>query len=133
MDDGSCIVNHKGFTLIEVIIFIVVAGIILPVILVPFATSVKESLTPEKVAKATYLAQYKMEELTKNKYDSVKLETQSSDIPGFSNYRWLWDVTEEVDDKFVKYKRILVRVSHPDIGEIKLETWVTKRPADEQI
>jgi len=127
----------KGFTLIEIIIFIVIAGIILPVILVPFATSVKESLTPEKVAKATYLAQYKIEALTKNKYDSVTTETQPyTDITGFSNYQWLWDVIW-IDDTLnssagdVGYKRILVRVKDPDNREIELQTVVTRRPADE--
>ena len=133
----SSIVNHKGFTLIEIIIFIVIAGIILPVILVPFATSVKESLTPEKIAKATYLAQYKMEELTKNKYDSVTTETQPyTDITGFSNYQWLWDVAW-IDDTLnssasdVGYKLILVKVKDPDNSEIELQTMITRRPADE--
>lgn len=127
----------KGFTLIEIIIFIVVAGIILPVILVPFATSVKESLTPEKLAKAAYLAQYKIEELTKNKYDSIQTESQPyADITGFSNYQWLWDVTW-IDDTLnssasdVGYKLILVKVKDPDDREIKLQTVVTRRPADE--
>lgn len=133
----SSIVNPKGFTLIEIIIFIVVAGIILPVILVPFATSVKESLTPEKVAKASYLAQQKMEELTKNAYDSVQTETQPyTAITGFPNYQWLWDVTW-IDDTLnsspsdVGYKLILVRVQDTDNREIELETVVTRRPGDE--
>ena len=131
----------KGFTLIEVIIFIVVTGIILPVIMVPFATSVKESLTPEKVAKATYLAQYKMEELTKNAYDLVIVTTEEDpsytydDIPGFSNYQWRW-VISWVDETLADsadegYKRILVRVKDPDGREIELQTVVTRRPADE--
>ena len=146
MDDGSCIVNHKGFTLIEIIIFIVIAGIILPVILAPFATSIKESLTPEKVAKATCLAQYKMEEFTKYTYDNIKINpisltsyTQVDPID-FPNYWWQWQISY-VDEKLenpqyvtdTKYKLILVRVKDPDGREIELLTVVTKRPADEQI
>ena len=41
--------NKKGFTLIEIIILIVMAGILLPVIIVPFVTGVKGSGKPEMV------------------------------------------------------------------------------------
>jgi len=140
----SSIINRDGFTLIEIIIFIVIVGIILPVILVPFTTSIKESLTPEKVAKATCLAQYKMEELTKNKYDLVIVTTEEdpsytyNDITGFSNYQWRWEIsyvngnlvpTDPPAD--VGYKLILVRVQDSDGREIELQTVVTRRPADE--
>ncbi len=126
----------KGFTLIETIIFIVIAGIILPVILVPFATSVKESLTPEKVAKATYLAQYKMEELTKNKYDLLATAPLTSyTSTEISGYQWQWQISyvdETLADSAgdVGYKLILVRVKDPDDREIDLQTVVTRRPGD---
>ena len=133
----SPIINNKGFTLIEIIIFIVVVGIIMPVILVPFATGVKENLTPEKIAKATFLAQYKMQELTKGIYSSIQTETQPyTNITGFSNYQWLWDVSW-IDETLsssasdVGYKLILVKVADPDNREIELQTVVTRRPADE--
>ena len=138
MDHKSSIVNHKGFTLIEIIIFIVIAGIILPVILVPFATSVKESLTPEKVAKATYLAQYKMEELTKNEYKLLAPATLTSYTSAvISGYWWQWRIScvnaALAASADVGYKLILVRVKDPDGREIELQTVVTRRPADEQI
>jgi prepilin-type N-terminal cleavage/methylation domain-containing protein len=132
----SSIINPKGFTLIEIIIFIVIVGIILPVILIPFSTGVKENLTSEKIAKATCLAQYKMEELTKNIYDSVQIETQSyTGITGFADYQWLWDVAW-IDDTLnssagdVGYKLILVRVKDPDNREIEMQVIVTRRPVD---
>ncbi len=56
---------HKGFTLIEIIILIVLAGILLPAIIVPFATGVKGSGKPEMVNKAMFLAHQKMEEFMK--------------------------------------------------------------------
>lgn len=131
--------NRTGFTLIEIIIFIVIAGIILPVILVPFATSLKESLTPEKVATATYLAQQRMESFTKNSYASPELAPApltsytSADISG---YQWQWQISyvnEDLADSAsdVGYKRILVRVADADNREIELQTVVTRRPADE--
>jgi len=135
MDDGSCIVNHKGFTLIEIIIFIVVAGIILPVILVPFATSIKESLTPEKVAKATYLAQYKMEGFMAT-YDSSTVTPLTDYTPtDIFGYNWQWQISYVDKDlenpQYVtdtKYKLILVKVKDPDGREIELQTVVTRRP-----
>ena len=132
----SPIINHKGFTLIEIIIFIVIAGIILPGILVPFATSLKESLTPEKVVKATYLAQYKMEELTKNNYDLLAPTPLTSyTSTEISGYQWQWQISC-VDAALaasadVGYKLILVRVQDPESREIELQTVVTLRPGDE--
>ena len=121
-----------------------VTGIILPVIMVPFATSVKESLTPEKVAKATYLAQYKMEELTKYTYgnsnlDPLQLTSYTQvDPTDFSNYQWQWDISyvdanldNPQNEEKTNYKLILVRVKDPDGREIGLQTVVTRRPADE--
>ncbi|NWF52067.1 MAG: prepilin-type N-terminal cleavage/methylation domain-containing protein, partial [Nitrospirae bacterium] len=60
--------RNRGFTLIEIIILIVIAGIILPVIVVPFITSVKESGKPEMVSTAMFLASQKMEEFMKYQY-----------------------------------------------------------------
>ena len=53
-------IGNKGFTLIEIIILIVMAGILLPAIIVPFATSVKGSRKPEMVTTAMYLAHQRM-------------------------------------------------------------------------
>ncbi len=36
-------VNHRGFTLIEILVVIVIAGILLPVIVVPFVTGIRRS------------------------------------------------------------------------------------------
>ena len=42
-------IGNKGFTLIEIIILIVMAGILLPAIIVPFVAGVKASGKPEMV------------------------------------------------------------------------------------
>ena len=57
--------KDKGFTLIEIIVLIVMAGIIIPVIVVPFATGIRGSKKPEMVTTAMYLAHHKMEEFMK--------------------------------------------------------------------
>lgn len=131
-------IKNRGFTLIEVIIFIVVAGVISSAIFIPLFTCLKESMTPERVATATYLAQQKMEEITKDSYNSVQTGSQVyTDIAGFPNYQWSWNVTlanqalsSSLTD--VGYKLILVRVKENTDNEVvELQTVVTERPADE--
>ena len=135
----SSIVNHEGFTLVEVIICIVVAGVITSAIFIPFLTSLKGSMTPEKVATATYLAQQRTEFFTKNSYDSGQLSPTpltsyiSAEISG---YQWQWQISYVDEDlanspSDVGYKLILVRVKDPDNEAVDLQTVVTKRPADE--
>ncbi len=64
-------VNHMtGFTLIEVIIFTVVAGVVASAIFIPFMTSLKGGMSPDYVITASYLAQAKIEELTKYEYSN---------------------------------------------------------------
>lgn len=133
----SSIVNPKGFTLVEVIIFIVVAGIVASTIFIPLMTGLKGSMFPEKVATATCLAQYKMEEFVA--YDSSPVtpltDYTSADISG---YQWQWNISY-VDgnlenpqyEEDTKYKLILVRIKDADNEVVELRTVVTRRPADE--
>jgi Tfp pilus assembly protein PilE len=52
----------KGFTLIEVIIFILLAAIIIPAVFISTSPFVKEALTPTNIVKARFLAEMKMED-----------------------------------------------------------------------
>lgn len=118
--------NNKGFTLIEIIILIVMAGILLPTIIVPFVTAVKGSGKPEMVNKAMYLGHGKMEEFMKFQYTNAALNpiafTVYADVDAvnFPDYQWQWEIYY-VDSDFsnpnlitdLKYKRILVRVKDP--------------------
>jgi prepilin-type N-terminal cleavage/methylation domain-containing protein len=119
--------SSRGFTLIEVIIFLVVAGVIASAVFIPFLTSLKRGMTPEKVTTASYLAQAKMEELTKYTYsdsnlDPLPLTTYVQahlDATYFHDYDWQWEikyVDESLSDSAcdVGYKQILVRVRDPD-------------------
>ena len=54
--------GERGFTLIEVIIFLVVAGIILPSIFIPFMTGLKDYKNPEIISTATFLGEEYSEE-----------------------------------------------------------------------
>jgi hypothetical protein len=61
--------NSKGFTLIELIIFIIIGAIILPASFVAFTAAIKHFSTPDYYVKARFFAEQKMEELTSNTYN----------------------------------------------------------------
>jgi len=130
--------DKKGFSLIEILILIVMAGILLPAIIVPFVTGVKGSGKPEMATTAMYLAHYKMEEFTKFKYckttelDPTALTFYAS-ITGFSGYQWQWSIYY-VDSNLANpvltpnsgYKRIIVRVKDPQGNEYEVYSVVTR-------
>jgi len=129
-------VYQKGFTLIEIIVLIVLVGIILPAIIVPFATGIKGSGKPEMVNKAMFLAQQKMEEFMKFNYSNPALNQialTSYSNTDFPNYQWQWSITY-VDSSFVSsvldvgYKMILVRVKDPENSTYELTSVVTNFP-----
>ena len=115
-------IGNKGFTLIEIIILIVMAGILLPAIIVPFATGVRKSGKPELVTTAMYLAHQRMEELMKYKYTNGALNPTVGFVAfptGVPNYSGENEIVYLADDLStpsgdVGYKRIIVRVTDPD-------------------
>ena len=128
--------NSRGFTLIEIIVLIVMAGILLPAIVVPFATGVKESRKPEMATTAIYLAHQKMEELMKFNYGNAALNPTA--LTAYANtdivtYQWQWEIVY-VDNQFntsgsdVGYKRILVRVKDPENDTYEIVSVVTRFP-----
>jgi len=135
--------NSKGFTLIEIIVLIVIAGIFLGAIAVPFATGIKGSKKPEMVTTAMYLAHYKMEEFMKYRYLNSALNpiamTLYADIPGFLGYQWQWEIYYVDSDFNVVgdgitatnhrgYKRIRVRVKDPMTDTYEIYSVVTFFP-----
>jgi len=136
-------VRSKGFTLIEIIILIVMAGILLPAIIVPFVSAVKGSGKPEMVNTAMYLGHQKMEEFMKFQYTDAALNptalTSYAAITGFSGYEWQWERLY-VDSNFNVvgdgiqavnhrgYKRILVRVKDPMNDTYEIYSVVTYFP-----
>jgi type II secretory pathway pseudopilin PulG len=130
------ILDHKGFTLIEIIILIVMAGILLPAIIVPFVTGVKGSGKPEMVTTAMYLAHQKMEEFMKYHYCNAALNptalTAYAAAP-IAGYDWQWEIMY-VDSNFANpdlvtdrgYIRILVRVRDPMLSIYEIYSVVTR-------
>jgi len=127
--------NKKGFTLIEIIVLIVMAGIIIPAIMVPFATGIRGSGKPEVVAKAMYFAHQRMEELMKYDYCNAALSVTGGFVAfttgGEPNYTGLNNIAY-VDDTFtasgsdVGYKMITVTVTDPQGSTYNVYSVVTK-------
>jgi type II secretory pathway pseudopilin PulG len=134
-------IGNKGFTLIEIIVLIVMAGILLPVIIVPFVTGVKSSGKPEMATKAMYLAHQRMEEFTKFQYTDATLNpiglTAYAAIPGNSGYEWQWEILYINSNNLngagwlnhpVNYKRVLVRIKDPQNDAYEIYSVVTRFP-----
>ena len=128
--------NKKGFTLIEIIVLIVMAGIIIPAIAVHFATGIRGSGKPEMVTTAMYLAHQKMEELMKFNYDrapDLTPGTYTMPAPPIANYSWQW-VISYVTNTFaasgsdVGYKMIVVTVTDPQSSTYTVYSVVTNFP-----
>jgi type II secretory pathway pseudopilin PulG len=128
--------NSKGFTLIEIIALIVIAGIIIPIIIIPFTTGIRGSQKPEMVTTAMYLAHQKMEELMKFNYDQapdLTPGTYTLPAPPVAGYTWQW-VISYVDNNFaasgpdVGYKMIQVTVTDPQGSTYNVNSVVTKFP-----
>ncbi|MBW2570640.1 MAG: type II secretion system protein [Deltaproteobacteria bacterium] len=67
-DGKMALKNQKGITLIELLVFIIVAAVALPVIISPVMTLLKDSTKPEKAVRANFLGQQILEVITKNRY-----------------------------------------------------------------
>ena len=128
--------GNKGFTLIETVIVIVLAGILLPAMVAPFLTGVKQSGKPEMATTAMYLAQQKMEELIKFDYMDASLDPialtpyVNTDI---ANYQWQWEIVFVNSDFNVSgidqgYKRIMARVKDLDGDTYEIYSVVTNFP-----
>jgi type II secretory pathway pseudopilin PulG len=139
--NSELLVKNKGFTLIEIIILIVMAGILLPVIIVPFVTGVKSSGKPEMATKAMYLAHEEMEYRMKYNYGGSQLNPtnftacQASPPSGYQcQYEILYVTSNDlmvvgsINPPDTKYKRIRVRVNDPDNDTYEIYSVATTFP-----
>ncbi len=136
--------RDRGFTLIELIIFIVVAGLFVPLAYIAFSTAMKDSTNPESIITARFLAEKKMEEITKYDFNDIVTNyppptiTSYTDIPGYTGYQWKWTIgyitysgnPPVISDSgsATNYLKVIVYVRNPQGYEYVVHTIVTKRP-----
>ncbi len=133
-------IGNKGFTLIEIIVMIVMAGILLPVIVVPFVTGIRGSGKPELVTTAMYLAHQRMEELMKFDYSGVPLPTAFTlwANAGLPNYDYRYEIHYVPSSDLMDpgslvppdtgYKRIHIQVRDPEGTSYEVYSVVTDFP-----
>lgn len=135
---GRIFKNKRGISLIELTIFIMVAGIMSVGLIGAYTALVKGSTNPEIMVKANYLAQQKMEELTKYSFidPNLGIQEQSYTSATIPNYQWYWKV-EYIDGNSLaysasatKYKKITIKLKDPGGKELNYYTIVTKRYVD---
>ncbi len=97
--------DERGITLIELVIFIIVGGLFVPLVYIAFNSVIKNLTTPETVIKARFIAEAKIEDITKEVYDNIALAapayTAVNTDPRFtdasySGYEWRWEITDIV-------------------------------------
>lgn len=121
--------DNRGFTLIELITFIIIGGIFLPVSMIAFTSAMKNAAVPNYYVKAGFYAEQKMEELTS--YTYANIPSSNVDTPE-TGYTRTWTITT-VDSSLatsgdVGYKKIVITVTPPAGSVFSVSTIVTKRP-----
>ncbi|OPY79709.1 MAG: hypothetical protein A4E64_00353 [Syntrophorhabdus sp. PtaU1.Bin058] len=96
--------DERGITLIELIIFIIVGGLFVPLVYIAFNSVIRDLTTPETVIKTRFIAEAKMEDITKEAYDSipspaaytaVNTDSRFTDA-SYNGYQWKWEITDIV-------------------------------------
>ncbi len=131
--------KREGFTMIELIMFIVVAGIFVPLAFLGFSGVIRSGTTPEMITKARFIAEQKMEDITRNPFSSLPAaQAAYGTVPGNTGYQWKWTINQlapadistvnpPITD-YTKYKKIVVYVKEPNNYEYTVSTIVTQRP-----
>jgi len=64
-------IGNKGFTLVELVAFIVIGGIFLPASMIAFTSVMSNFSTPDYQVKARFITEQKVEDLTASSYDAL--------------------------------------------------------------
>lgn len=136
--------SEKGFTLVELVAFIVIGAIILPASMVAITAVFNSFNKPDQVVKARFFAERKFAQLTNSSYASVSVtdETAEQLISDGGGLKWKWKIkyvdpatynattnpyfNEVATDK--GYKVITVTIREPDDAVYVFPLLITDRP-----
>lgn len=124
--------NSRGFTLVEVLLVIVVLGIAMPALMFLHSSLVQDSTDSVVLSKAVLYAEEKMEEIIADKrnpakgYDWVVTPgNYPNDVPASGYTRSVIIQTSGKIQNGVPYAFVQVTVSHNEIPDLRLTTWLT--------
>lgn len=125
--------RSKGFTIIELVVFMVVAAICFMPIIIMVGEAVYQGVKPEVLTIATELAEGKMEEVLGGYYAGVQNDSGSFSSP-LSDYSyqvsWYYvnagDLDTSVSPTQTDYKNVKVTVSHQKISGVVLTCLLTQ-------
>ena len=127
--------GNKGFTLIELVIFIVVGAIFLPTSMIAFTVVMNNYSRPDYYVKAKFIADKRMSELTNNTYDNITSALCATPVDEGGGYTTECtiqtvnpnDLTTSSPDPY--YKRVTVTVKYSGLlSDHVISTIVTRRP-----
>lgn len=119
--------KDKGFTLIEVIIVIILLAIAVPAIIFPVFESSKQSYKSENHLNGLFLAEGKMEELTRFKNVSGLDKTINRTITGKFDDTINGFSRKVTFSAYSSWRGIfVVNVTKQNMEPIKITTWFTK-------
>lgn len=118
--------NKKGITLIELIIFIIVGGMFIPLAYISFTALTSNLVRPETAAIIKAIAETKMNDINSTAYDSIISSASYSNVTDdtrfqrsspnpYDGYKWRWEIT------YITYKDNALR------GVDAIETWSKDR------
>jgi prepilin-type N-terminal cleavage/methylation domain-containing protein len=127
--------NNKGFTLIELIIFIIIGGIFLPASFVAFTSVMNNYSRPDYYMKAMFYADKRMAEITNMTYDNIPTPAPCANTVEGGGYTT--ECSVDTIDSYVhiitpslsSYKLITVTVKYSGLlSDYTIKTIVTRRP-----
>ena len=122
--------NSNGYSLIEIIMVVIILAIAIPPIINIFSQNLTNNVNSEIYTKAVYHAEEKLEKILSDKransYNYIVAEDRyQNDAPesGFTRTVSINDNNNIING--IPYAEIIVTVSHSNINDVVLTSWVT--------
>ncbi|HOE17800.1 MAG TPA: prepilin-type N-terminal cleavage/methylation domain-containing protein [Syntrophorhabdaceae bacterium] len=140
--------DHKGFTLIELIIFIIIGAIFVPASMLAFTSVMNSYSRPDYYVKARFYADKRMAEITNRPYDSIppgvstlcpdSYAAEASPDSDYSTKCTIISINRDLSELLTPdltlpykdpYKQITVAARHSGLlSDYVISTIVTRRP-----